>query len=76
MTEDYIEIDGKKAGEYWLKSRLSIGTWVLIPYGFHKREFCVLNKVGDKVLMGPSNWCVSRSEERRVGKECRSRGSP
>ena len=35
-----------------------------------------LHKVGQVVLEGHINHCVRRSEERRVGKECRSRWSP
>ena len=33
-------------------------------------------KAGDKVLFGKWNGTEIRSEERRVGKECRSRWSP
>ena len=41
---------------------LSVGTWVLIPYGFEMSEFCVLDKTEKKVLLGEPSWCVSDAE--------------
>ena len=35
-----------------------------------------MKKTGGKVLFDPQLYTSSRSEERRVGKECRSRWSP
>ena len=42
-----------------LSDRLSVGTWVLMPYGYDLHKFCVLERAGDKVLIGKPNWLVS-----------------
>ena len=62
----FLEIKGIK------KSFGTGDSWVNVLKGFdleiERGEFCV--------LLGPSGSGKSRSEERRVGKECRSRWSP
>lgn len=42
-----------------LNKLLKKGTWILIPYGFCKKEFCVLDVKEDNFLLGRSAWCVS-----------------
>ena len=42
-----------------LDNLLTVGTWVLIPYGSGLKDFCVLDRAGDKVLMCRSSWLVS-----------------
>ena len=42
-----------------LNDGLSVGMWILIPYGYNKQKFCVLERTVDKVLLGMPSWCVS-----------------
>ena len=45
-----------------LREVLSVGLWILMPYGFENRKFCILEKTETKVLMGMPGWCVSDAE--------------
>jgi len=58
-----VVLDGGKkepsGSESELNDLLSVGVWILIPYGFQRQEFCVLEKRGDKVLLGMISWLVS-----------------
>ena len=40
------------------------------------KDFCTAKETINKMKRQPSEWEKIRSEERRVGKECRSRWSP
>ena len=42
-------------------------------YGYNRKAFLASKKVGNNIKR---NRALTRSEERRVGKECRSRWSP
>ena len=58
-----VVLDGGKkepsCSESKLDDLLSVGVWILIPYGFQRQEFCVLEKMGDRVLLGKKSWLVS-----------------
>lgn len=51
--------DERSVGQSELMDGLSVGMWILIPYGYSKRKFCVLERTVDKVLLGMSSWSVS-----------------
>lgn len=58
-----VVLDGGKkepsGSESELKDLLSVGMWILIPFGYQRQEFCVLEKMGNKVLLGKKSWLVS-----------------
>lgn len=58
-----VLLDGGKKEPTGNKSKLndllSVGVWILIPYGFQKQEFCVLKKLWMRLLLGNKKWLVS-----------------
>src|SRR2546425_3862571 len=50
--------------------------WVVIPFGTLGSRVLVVRDINIGVLYFSAMASVTRSEERRVGKECRSRWSP
>ena len=44
------------------KEDLTVGTWVLMQYGFYNHDFCVLEAKDDHVKMGKPSWCVDSAE--------------
>ena len=66
----------------WLKQYVDIDVSAqeletkLFDCGFEVEELIDLGAEISKVVVGVVTECVPRSEERRVGKECRSRWSP
>ena len=53
-------------------------TGMLMAYAFHRsgKNITWYPSYGSEMLGGTANCMDDRSEERRVGKECRSRWSP
>lgn len=38
---------------------LSVGSWVLMEYGYSHIKFCVIEETENMVLLLPKEWCVS-----------------
>src|SRR2546430_5684981 len=58
-------------GESWLRQRR------LMQPAFHRKRLAILaSMMTDEAAAMVQRWQAKRSEERRVGKECRSRWSP
>jgi hypothetical protein len=45
-----------------MKDKLSVGTWVLMPYGYEHHVWYVYEVAGDMVLLGNRRWLVSGSK--------------
>ena len=76
---DVIEIEGtvvEKLPNTMFRVELENGHRVLATISGKLRQNFIRILPGDKVTLELSPYDLSRSEERRVGKECRSRWSP
>src|SRR2546427_7487003 len=61
-------------GVAWAARELGIPATVVVPEGAVETKLAAIERLGGRVVKVPyERW---RSEERRVGKECRSRWSP
>src|SRR5690625_2289943 len=76
-TFDTLNLSGHRAKVVQAKQQFTIGTWTIMPFDVQHDVaeplgYLLANQAGDKLLFATD----TRSEERRVGKECRPGGPP